>query len=150
MLKNYPSPQQLLPHRAPLLLIDRILDFQQEEYIETSVVLHPEMLFFQGHFPGNPILPGVILVEMMFQTCGLYARMCLNGNPRPNSVTNGRAIKIHEVTFLKEVLPSDRLHILANLKIRFSDFQTYSVRIFRKTEIVASGVVSLYLKEGGL
>ena len=71
--------QQLLPHRYPFLLVDRVLEAAEDGThlvaIKNVTVNEP---FFQGHFPGNPIMPGVLHIEAIAQACGL---MCLSATP---------------------------------------------------------------------
>ena len=69
----------LLPHQPPMRLIDEVVDVQPGEAAIARRRTHQDDFYFQGHFPGNPIVPAVILVEMLAQTGGLAA-----GAPRPD------------------------------------------------------------------
>ncbi|MDH4273996.1 MAG: 3-hydroxyacyl-ACP dehydratase FabZ [Gammaproteobacteria bacterium] len=65
--------QSLLPHRYPFLLVDRVIEFvphQRLVAIKNVTVNEP---FFQGHFPGRPVFPGVLIIEALAQACGLLA-----------------------------------------------------------------------------
>lgn len=70
---------KLLPHRYPLLLVDRILEIEEGKRIVGLKNFTSDEPFFQGHFPGNPIVPGTILVEAMAQVGALFV---LGRNPR--------------------------------------------------------------------
>jgi 3-hydroxyacyl-[acyl-carrier-protein] dehydratase len=70
---DLPAPTELLPHRPPFLFIDEILDLVPGESARARWHVDPEAAFFAGHFPGNPILPGVIIVEALAQTGALAA-----------------------------------------------------------------------------
>ena len=67
----YPKPQDLLPHRPPFLFLDEVV-FCDSEKIEAKRVFGSQEPFFQGHFPGHPIVPGVILVEAMAQALAYW------------------------------------------------------------------------------
>ena len=68
-----PAPTDLLPHRPPFLFVDEILDLVPGESARARWYVDPDAAFFAGHFPGNPILPGVIIVEALAQTGALAA-----------------------------------------------------------------------------
>jgi 3-hydroxyacyl-[acyl-carrier-protein] dehydratase len=71
--RTLPAPADLLPHRAPFLFVDEILDLVPGESARARWYVDPEAHFFAGHFPGNPILPGVIIIEALAQTGALAA-----------------------------------------------------------------------------
>jgi 3-hydroxyacyl-[acyl-carrier-protein] dehydratase len=68
-----PAPTDLLPHRPPFLFVDEVLALSPGESARARLFVDPEAPFFAGHFPGNPILPGVIIVEALAQTGALAA-----------------------------------------------------------------------------
>ena len=68
-----PAPTELLPHRPPFLFVDEILDLVPGESARARWYVDPGAAFFAGHFPGNPILPGVIIVEALAQTGAIAA-----------------------------------------------------------------------------
>ena len=99
----------ILPHRYPFLLIDKIVEFKLDEKIVSIKNVTMNEPFFQGHFPGNPIMPGVLILEAMAQTGGI---MMLNGNDKiKESVVY--FMGIDKARFRKPVLPGDTLVIEA-------------------------------------
>lgn len=100
--------QQLLshlPHRFPFLLVDRIIDVSGDDScigIKNVTANEPQ---FQGHFPGNPIMPGVLLIEGMAQTAGA---ICIHAtrNTRPRLVY---FMTVDKCKFRKPVVPGDRV-----------------------------------------
>ncbi len=94
--------QKFLPHRAPFLFLDRILELSKEHVVGVKNFSMNEW-FFQGHFPGNPITPGVILVEAMAQTGGI---LVLHSVSDPQNYLT-YFMKISEARFKNKVLPGD-------------------------------------------
>lgn len=64
---------ELLPHRYPFLLVDRVIDFEKLQWLRAVKNVTLNEPFFQGHFPGNPIFPGVLILEAMAQATGILA-----------------------------------------------------------------------------
>jgi len=96
--------EKILPHRYPFLLVDKILKMDENEIIGLKMVTYNEP-FFQGHFPNNPVMPGVLQLEAMAQTGGI---MVLNTLPDPeNYVTY--FLKIDKAKFRNVVRPGDAL-----------------------------------------
>ncbi len=71
--RTLPAPTDLLPHRPPFLFVDEVLDLVPGESARARWFVNPAAAFFAGHFPGNPILPGVIMVEALAQTGAIAA-----------------------------------------------------------------------------
>jgi 3-hydroxyacyl-[acyl-carrier-protein] dehydratase len=145
---TYRKTADLLPHRAPILMVDIIESYVPGVSLTAVKHIAEDNPFFEGHFPGHPILPGVMLVEMMFQTCGLYGRMEASaesaggGNGRPRM---GRAIKIENASFLKEVLPGTTLKAQVFFKSKLMNFSTYEAKVFSGKSTVAKGIVTVAL-----
>jgi 3-hydroxyacyl-[acyl-carrier-protein] dehydratase len=97
-----------LPHRYPFLLIDRISACVPGESISAVKNVSMNEAFFQGHFPGRPIMPGVLIIEAMAQAGGVLSHVTLGAvEPKPLFVLAG----VNNARFRKSVLPGDQLHI---------------------------------------
>ncbi len=95
----------LLPHRYPFLLIDRVIDIRGDEFgigIKNVTINEPH---FQGHFPGNPVFPGVLMIEGMAQTAGVLC-IAATSSQQPQKVY---FLTIDKAKFRKPVLPGDRI-----------------------------------------
>lgn len=104
-----------LPHRYPFLLVDRIIDFEKGVKIVGVKNVTINEPFFQGHFPGHPIMPGVLILEAMAQVGGVYAYLA--GEADASKVPY--FVGIDQARFRKPVLPGDILRLeltLTNLK----------------------------------
>ena len=102
----------LLPHRYPFLLVDRVLEVQGTQKIVGLKNVTINEPFFQGHFPGHPIMPGVLIVEAMAQTGGL---LLMDQIPdRDKKVVYFMALE--NVKFRKPVVPGDQLRMEATIE----------------------------------
>lgn len=98
---------KILPHRFPFLLVDRVLEVTEERVVAIKNVSWNEP-FFQGHFPGMPIMPGVLQVEAMAQAGGILAARTGGFDPDKQVVF---FMAIDGVKFRKPVVPGDQLVI---------------------------------------
>ena len=106
----------LLPHRYPFLMIDRVVDIKLGERIvavKNVTVNEPQ---FSGHFPGKPIMPGVLIVEAMAQTAGILAFKTDGVSPQ-GDLTYYLA-GVDKARFKRPVVPGDQLRIEMNLRKR--------------------------------
>jgi beta-hydroxyacyl-ACP dehydratase FabZ len=96
-----------LPHRYPFLLVDRILEFEKNKRIVGLKNVTINEPFFQGHFPGHPIMPGVLILEALAQTGGVLALKSLPEQDVKNKVLY--FMSIDKAKFRKPVVPGDQL-----------------------------------------
>lgn len=107
--------QQLLPHRYPFLLVDRVVELEPHKRIRAIKNVSINEPFFQGHFPGNPVMPGVLVVEAMAQAGGLLSQLSEgNGTPRRDKLFY--LVKVDKARFSKMVVPGDQLELEVELK----------------------------------
>lgn len=99
--------QSILPHRYPFLLIDRILELEQGKRIVGIKNVTINEPFFQGHFPGNPIMPGVLILEAMAQIGGILAVKSTASLEGKEKIA--LFLGIEKAKFRKPVVPGDQL-----------------------------------------
>ena len=104
---NINEVMDFLPHRYPFLMIDRILEFEADKRIVGMKNVTINEPFFQGHFPGHPIMPGVLLLEAMAQTGGVMALMSLTPEEAKKKVLY--FMSIDKAKFRKPVTPGDQV-----------------------------------------
>jgi len=100
---------KLLPHRYPFLLVDRITDIELGKRVVGFKNVTANEHFFQGHFPGNPIMPGVLIIEAMAQTGGVLARLTIGGVQEQENNDAVYFMSIDKVKFRRPVVPGDQL-----------------------------------------
>ena len=114
--------QSVLPHRYPFLLVDKILEVTEKKVVGIKNVTINEP-FFQGHFPGKPIMPGVLILEAMAQIGGVGAL-----NMKDNIGKLAYFLSINNARFRKPVMPGDVLKIEVDLlKMKLSVMQVHAV-----------------------
>jgi 3-hydroxyacyl-[acyl-carrier-protein] dehydratase len=115
--------QRLLPHRYPFLLVDRVVEFEAHKRvlcIKNVTVNEPQ---FQGHFPGNPVMPGVLVIEALAQAGGILTQLSHQAD------TSGKLfylVKIDNAKFSKMVVPGDRLELEVELKRTIRNMALYA------------------------
>jgi UDP-3-O-[3-hydroxymyristoyl] N-acetylglucosamine deacetylase/3-hydroxyacyl-[acyl-carrier-protein] dehydratase len=125
--------KKILPHRYPFLLIDKIIDFKIDESVVGVKNVTANEPFFEGHFPGQPVMPGVLIIEAMAQTGGI---LLLNGveNPGDKLVF---FMSINNAKFRRPVVPGDQLVFELALTSRKSKICLMSGKAFVDGTLVA-------------
>lgn len=107
--------QELLPHRYPFLLVDRVVELVPNESIRAIKNVTFNEPFFQGHFPGHPVMPGVLVIEAMAQAAGLLTQLSTVEEDlveRPMFYL----VKVDKARFSRTVGPGDQLSLEVRLK----------------------------------
>ena len=103
---NKEEIKNIIPQREPFLMIDEVQEFVPGESCTAYKNVSEDEYYFKGHFPGNPIMPGVLIVESLAQT-GAVAILSMEENKGKNALFGG----IDKIRFKKQVVPGDRLKL---------------------------------------
>jgi 3-hydroxyacyl-[acyl-carrier-protein] dehydratase len=134
---------KLLPHRYPFLMVDRVIDIRGDEHgigIKNVTFNEPQ---FQGHFPGNPVFPGVLVIEGMAQTAGVLC-IAATSSSQPKSVF---FLTIDKAKFRKPVLPGDTIEYHMNKINRRKNMWWYRGEAKVAGEIVAEAELGAMISD---
>ena len=106
---GYEKITELLPHRYPFLLVDRITELEPGKRVVGIKNVSCNEPFFQGHFPGNPIMPGVLIVEAMAQVGGVLARLSIEDKLERGDWDSIYFMSMDKVKFRRPVVPGDQI-----------------------------------------
>ncbi len=125
---------ELLPHRYPFLLVDRVIDAVPGESLTAIKNVTINEPFFQGHFPGQPVMPGVLILEAMAQGTGLLAFSDMQDTHLSKLYM---LVGIDKARFRGQVLPGDQLTLKINLKRNMRGIGIFECQASVGDEVVA-------------
>lgn len=131
--------KEYLPHRFPFLLVDRVLEVEPGKRLLAYKNVTFNEPFFTGHFPQQPIMPGVLIIEALAQTTGLLA-----GHSMPGIMGKGKTyylVGLDKVRFKRPVVPGDRLMLEANYLRHKRNIWAFACRADVEGELVASAEI---------
>ncbi|MBP8626213.1 MAG: 3-hydroxyacyl-ACP dehydratase FabZ [Syntrophorhabdaceae bacterium] len=133
---------RLLPHTYPFLLVDRIVEFVHAKKIVGIKNVTYNEPFFQGHFPGRPIMPGVLIVEAMAQTGGVLAFKSF-----PDLKGTVFFIGIDNARFRKPVIPGDQMRLSVEVIRHKKELWVFEGKAYVGDEVVAEAKIMAMLKQ---
>jgi len=134
----------ILPHRPPFLFVDKICAYIDGQSIMTEKYISAQEYFLNGHFPGRPIMPGVLISEALAQTCGLLVGLTIKTkSPTARKLLPTFALTSIDMKFLQAVLPESKLVMQAVLQKQFGGLFRFSVKATVNDTIIAKGILSL-------
>jgi 3-hydroxyacyl-[acyl-carrier-protein] dehydratase len=139
----------ILPHRAPFLFVDRVLELEPGQRIVAERTLRPDEPHFAGHFPGQPIMPGVLVAEALAQTSGLLLGLtdklaATSPPPGPKGFLLARI----NLKFTHPAVPGEVLQLRSVLERSFAGLFRFNVEATTSRNLVASGLLTLALTTG--
>ena len=132
--------RKLLPHRYPFLLVDRVVELEPHKRVLAYKNVSCNEPFFQGHFPGHPVMPGVLVIEAMAQAGGLLTQL---SQPR-DKISEGKLfylVKVDNARFNRMVVPGDKLDFEVKVKRLIRNMALYDCTASVDGQVVASAEI---------
>lgn len=123
-----------IPHRPPFLFIDKIIEIT-EIGARAALAIRPDFSFFEGHYPGNPIMPGVLLCESVFQTGAIFLADHLQSESLNDSSVTPVLSRIRDARFKRMVKPGDEVEISVTLGEKMGHFFTMTGEIRKEGKV---------------
>jgi 3-hydroxyacyl-[acyl-carrier-protein] dehydratase len=136
---------RLLPHRYPFLMVDRIIDINGDEHgvgIKNVTINEPQ---FQGHFPDNPVMPGVLVIEGMAQTAGVLCLLKMSASEQRRAMY---FLTIDKCKFRKPAVPGDTLEYHVNKIAHRRNMWWYRAEAKVGDALIAEAEVGAIITEG--
>jgi len=139
-MASTPDWLSLLPHRPPMRLVEEVLDVTPGELARATRTAHPDDWYFQGHFPGVPVVPAIVLVELLAQTGGLAVGAAASDPSAPVAL---RVAAFGGFKFPRAAAPGARLEATARIAGRMGGLYKIEGDVTADGQVVASGSLTL-------
>ena len=139
MIMDIDAIREHLPHRYPFLLVDRVVDIELGKRIEAYKNLSINEPFFDGHFPDNPVFPGVLLVEAMAQAAGILGFKSMGKTPADGSIYY--LVGVDNLRFKRPCVPGDRVDLHAEIVSERRGIWKFAVRAEVDEKLCASATI---------
>ena len=136
--------QEVLPHRYPFLLIDRIIDYKADESAHAIKCVTINEPFFQGHFPSRPLMPGVLVVEAIVQTACFAVAIKMKDEMKNPGVS---FMTIDKCEFRKPVIPGDVLNLKVNRLNKVKNVYKFEGKCIVNDDIYAQCIFSAMIHD---
>lgn len=131
--------REYLPHRYPFLLVDRVEELALGDSIKAYKNVTVNEPFFNGHFPQQPVMPGVLILEAMAQTAGILGFKTMNKTPLDGSMYY--FVGSDKLRFKKPVVPGDRLDLFAKIVSEKRGIWKFDVRAEVDGKLISSATI---------
>ena len=140
---------EILPHRPPFLFVDKVTKMVPDELIVTERLIRPDEPFFAGHFPGKAIMPGVLVLDGLAQTCGLLWGFTkkVKGGPA-SEIPEAFFLAASNMKFVNPAYPGETLEMTARADRTFGALHTYTVEAVSGRKVIAKGNLTLAMMQG--
>ncbi len=133
---NINQIKKVLPHRYPFLLVDRVIEFETGNYLKAIKNVTVNEPFFQGHFPQQPIMPGVLIIEAVAQATALYGELAIKGGMDDDILYY--LVGVDKARFRQTVGPGDQLVLQVNFNTVRRNIWKFSTTAKVDDKLVAS------------
>ena len=131
----------MLPHRYPFLLVDRVMELDPHKRLRAIKNVTINEPFFQGHFPGHPVMPGVLVIEAMAQAAGLLTQLSEPPRAAGEEQPLYYLVKVDKARFSRTVVPGDQLSLEVEQKRMLRRMGLYQCRALVDGQEVASAEI---------
>jgi 3-hydroxyacyl-[acyl-carrier-protein] dehydratase len=125
---------ELIPHRYPFLLVDKVLEYESGEWIKAVKNISFNEPQFQGHFPGHPVMPGVMIIEAMAQSAGVLTQLSRAGQANDALFY---LVKVDNAKFSQIVVPGDQVVFECQIKKVIKNMTMYQCKASVDGKVVA-------------
>mgnify|MGYP001241338969 CR=1 FL=1 len=146
MILNIEDIKKLIPHRKPFLFIEECKIILRGKIGESFRTFSEDEYFFEGHFPNNPIVPGVVIVEAMAQTAGVVVSENLQDNQNKSVLF----MSINKAKFRKPVLPNYKVKFYVEMKQKIKNVYKFSGKAYYQDNLVSESEFSAMITSNNL
>ena len=136
---NKDDIKKYLPHREPFLFIDEVVGIKNNEIIHAKKIIRDDEYFLEGHFPNNPIFPGVIIIEALGQASGILGFTLMNKTPEEGSIYV--LAGVDKVRFRKRVRPGDTIDLYSKVVSEKRGIWKFDCKAELDTETVCTATI---------
>lgn len=136
---NIEEIQELLPHRYPMLLVDRVTEIVLGDSISAYKNITTNEPFFMGHFPGKQVMPGVLIVEAMAQASGILGFKTMDKKPEDGSIYY--FVGADNLRFKRPAVPGDKLILNSKVVTNKKGIWKFDCNAMVKSELVAKATI---------
>ena len=136
---------RMLPHRYPILLIDRVLELEKRVRIKALKNVTINEPYFVGHFPARPVMPGVMILEALAQAAAMLSFESMDTEPEPDMVVY--FVGIDNARFKRPVVPGDQLILEAEIDRAKSGIYRYKTRALVDGQVAAEALLMCTMRK---
>ncbi|MFL2714667.1 MAG: 3-hydroxyacyl-ACP dehydratase FabZ [Gammaproteobacteria bacterium] len=136
---NKEDIKKYLPHREPFLFVDEVIEVTENKEIHATKYINEDEYFLNGHFPNNPIFPGVIIIEALGQASGILGFVSMNKTPEEGSIYV--LAGVDKVRFRKRIRPGDNIDLFSKVVSEKRGIWKFDCRAELDNELVCSAII---------
>ena len=136
---NKEDIKKYLPHREPFLFVDEIIEVIENKEIHATKYINEDEYFLNGHFPNNPIFPGVIIIEALGQASGILGFVSMNKTPEEGSIYV--LAGVDKVRFRKRIRPGDNIDLFSKVVSEKRGIWKFDCRAELDNKLVCSATI---------
>ena len=136
---NKEDIKKYLPHREPFLFVDDVIEVIENKEIHATKYINEDEYFLNGHFPNNPIFPGVIIIEALGQASGILGFVSMNKTPEEGSIYV--LAGVDKVRFRKRIRPGDNIDLFSKVVSEKRGIWKFDCKAELDNELVCSATI---------